>query len=42
LAKTGIVLVEVMFFLSAWIENLSGGNRETALEKVFWNVFFSG
>uniref|UniRef100_A0A2K1Z533 Uncharacterized protein n=1 Tax=Populus trichocarpa TaxID=3694 RepID=A0A2K1Z533_POPTR len=22
-----------MFFLSAWIENFSGGNRETALEK---------
>lgn len=33
LAKTGIVLVEVMFFLSAWIDNFSGGNREAALEK---------
>lgn len=42
LAKTGIVLVEVMFFLSAWIDNFSGGNREAALEKVFGNVFLSG
>lgn len=30
---TGIVPAEVMCSLSAWIENFSGGGRETASEK---------